>query len=340
MRSGPVENREQSREWEVHNSRGNGNSSLAGRFAGRGVITRHHTQEWVRSFGLGDESSLVRLFAADCGSFAASIFPRADDVFLDLASDYLAWLILFDDAVGECWDRPAVVKLMTALSSYSNQRDDSPFLKAVHDIERRAARLSLDEESWTRRFRGSVYDYMRGCLAESVYRTEKVIPPYASYTSFRKSTIGALPLFDMVELFALPPEAMITCGDWKHVRVRAAFLCALANDLHSYEREKGMDDAFNMITVIAHGSCLPIDKVIAEVARMYAVQRQDLALILDRWSGLSTTRARFSYAQGISDCVDGNLAWYRLSSRYRQQESPSSGPPAAIIENRDQLIRR
>jgi Terpene synthase family 2, C-terminal metal binding len=290
--------------------------------------SRASTVSWVRGLELADEPTVAELERADPALYGACVLPDEAPEIVDLCAQYFAWLILFDDAIGECQTPDDIARLRAAMEALAHPDAPEPgalasvarFTGAVRSLGSRAsaARTAL----WSRAFEHSVLDYVEGCLREAAVRLDRRVPSFPEYQSLRRRTIGALPVLDIVEL-TLPaplPRAGLDQARIRDVRARASYLFAWANDVLTYKAchtEKDEEDRLNLVTVLAAESGAGLDDAFVEAARVYAWELEQLESDLDPWLAGPDAAVTTRYARAVLAAVHGNVAWYERSRRYQ-----------------------
>jgi hypothetical protein len=287
------------------------------------------TVSWVRGLELTDAPTLAELERADPALYGACVLPDEPPEVVDLCAHYFAWLILFDDAIGECHTPDDLARLRAAMDVLAQADASAPgapasaarFARAVRDLGRRGA--AARDAGWSRAFEHSVLDYVEGCLREAPVRLAGRVPSFSEYQALRRRTIGALPILDIVELsLAAPlPRTGLDQARIRDVRERAAYLFAWANDLLTYKvcrTEKDEEDRLNLVTVLAAESGAGVEAAFAEAARVYAWELERLEADLDPWLSGPSAAVTTQYARAVLAAVYGNVAWYERSLRYRR----------------------
>jgi Terpene synthase family 2, C-terminal metal binding len=262
-----------------------------------GQVANAKTRAWVETNRLCTREQAAHLGSRLPGMFAAYVVPtEADPRFVELCGDYFSWLICFDDAIGEC-DLPAKVEvLMGHIAAVHERRaEHSAYVAAIEDLCRRGQELTRSP-TWAKRFRLHVLDYMQGCLLEATYRLHKLVPCREIYDELRLKTIGGQPVLDIVEASTGLMFSPVS-------RKKLTTLMGYANDVVSYkacETERDEEDRLNIVRVLGSSEI---------AAQTYNRERQ---LLLGKGHSL------------FRRVIDGNLEWYRTSSRYRHEPASSA----------------
>jgi Terpene synthase family 2, C-terminal metal binding len=295
-----------------------------------GARARANAVQWVRALGLADEPTVAELERADPALYGACVVPDDRPELVDLCAQYFAWLILFDDAIGECQTPADVARLRLAMEAVvSHDAAPDGRLESVGSFVRAVRSLSGREHfvarapAFRRAFEHSILDYMDGCVREADLRLQKRVPSFSEYQSFRKRTIGALPILDIVAL-TLPaplPKTGTAQARIRDVRERAAHLFAWANDILTYKvcrTEKDEEDRLNLVTVLAEERATSIEAAFDEAIGLYGWELERLVADLDPWVSGPDAAVTSRYARAVLTAVDGNVAWYEQSRRYER----------------------
>lgn len=277
---------------------------------------------WAVEHELVGGTRRARFAAIRCGSCAAHTYPRASRTLVELGADLIGWLFLFDDAYGERAD--GLPGLERDLQTFEPLLFDgvlpdapSPYHRALADL--RARIVGLSEERFAVRFAYSMRRYFDGCLLEFPYRTTGRSPSLSVYRSLRRWSIGVQPVLDSVEL-GLPRPLDTEMGKKEALwvlRNRAATLCAWANDLYSFDKERRDRDPLNLVSVLLRERGLGVELALADAVRLYNADLAafDAACLAFLDTG-TTSSLETSYVRGVRDWVFGNHQWTRQSRRY------------------------
>lgn len=274
------------------------------------------TQLWARRFALVDDAE--KLQRIRCGSFAAHTYPRASVELVELGANLIAWLFLFDDAYGEGRSLPEMI--LAFERSEAVLRDgrvaNDAFARALDDLRARAVKLGATP-AWLSQFAESLGKYFNGCVLEFPHRMQNRPPTLSTYRQLRCWSIGAYPVFDLIELSEGEPsaKARFRLGE---LRFLGALLCSWVNDIHSHRKEQHDSDPINLVTVLRKGRAIEIDEAYPAAVELY---HEDLEKFSRACEALiaapDVTDVDRAIARGLSDWVHGNCAWTRTSGRYR-----------------------
>jgi hypothetical protein len=280
-------------------------------------------QAWAIAFGLAPTAAAAARHAAiRCASFAAHTYPRAPFDVVGIGADLITWLFLFDDQIGEgsldADGEALTVRLMTyeeTVRTGSHPLDGTVFHRALVDLRVRC--LALANEDWIRRFADSLAQYFKGCVLELPFRRAQATPALGEYRGIRALSIGAYPVFDLIELaLGALDESDIGRTDLYRAKYEAALLCAWVNDIYSYPKERSDQEPLNLVAVIAAERQLsPTDALVAAI-ELYRTDLASFETHVEAVRATSPGSALDAYLGGLEDWVHGNTAWTRLCGRY------------------------
>lgn len=282
-----------------------------------------HVQRWALDTRLVDDESLASLAKIRCGSFAAHTYGDAPREVVELGACLIAWLYLFDDQVAEGHGLESVTALRARFVDYVFllhlrvlPRDLSPFHAALLDLMHRASDLGATHE-WRARFAASMSDYFDGCARELPYRMRGEPPSIADYVSIRSSSVGAYPVFDLIELGAGLTLSDAEARTLRPARQLAAQLCAWVNDIYSYPKERADGEPLNIVKVIEHErGCGPED-ALDEVVQWYNRDVERLERMVAGDPVATACERTRAYLDGLRRWVHGNRQWTNMCGRYR-----------------------
>lgn len=298
-------------------------------------VVESRTQEWAARFGIVEARLEVERFAKiRCGSFAAHTYSDAPIEIIEIGAALIGWLFLFDDQYGEGSDL-AVMRTMFAncrkiLTIGELPASPQPFHNALLDLRRRLQILASDE--WLLRFADDMNRYFNGCLFEFPYRQTGSPPPLSAYRRLRPWSIGALPVFDLVELVVGEPPQSDLLEDMREI---GATLCAWTNDVHSYTKEIRSRDPLNLVAVLLNERAGGLEDALDGALVVYHDDLQRLETLRERVEKTrGSTPEDVATARAICQWVHGNAAWTKLSGRYH---SSASTPESTRSEERIKL---
>jgi hypothetical protein len=281
---------------------------------------------------LVDGRSGKKLRAIGCGWFAGYTYAYAPVEQVTLGGCLIAWLYLYDDlhdegrTAGDLGATTAEFDEMVALCREGGAPPQSPGFRSAL-LELRARAVARVGEGWTRRFAGSLGEYFRGCVEELPYRHAGARISLADYRDLRALTIGAYPVFDLIEAATghAISDAWASEAEVGRARKLGSLLCAWVNDLHSFRKERGDDDPMNVVNILRHEQKLDLAGALMATAELF---NRDLAELDRARAQLAASPAlgpaERAYLAGLAAWVHGNYAWTPTSGRYYR-------PPSAEV---------
>jgi hypothetical protein len=303
----------------------------ARRLPGRPVTPHHAVSQidadnraWVRRFELvAGDIAAARHAAIRCASFAAHTYAHRSSVVALLGADLISWLFLFDDRYGEGARGESASELEQNFATYERTVRDgtlpteaTPFHRALLDLRARALAIAGPKgQAWVGRFADSFAVYFAGCVKELPFRRAAEPPDLDTYRIIRSESVGAYPVFDLIELEGalLEPHEVDAVSTSRH---RAALLCAWVNDIYSFPKERADADPLNLVTVLKRQYGLTADEAMGAAVQVFEI---DLAIFDASCAKLRETPLRSSveaYLRGLDQWVHGNTAWTATSGRY------------------------
>jgi hypothetical protein len=283
---------------------------------------RRHLREWVEAVGLvRSESAATRFESANFAGFAAQTYPDADETALCLVADWFGWLFLLDDQlddglVGRDLNATqALVYQLAAVLLDGETSAQSPIAAALADLwQRTRMRASAD---WRDRFTRHMTAGCAAALWETTNRIAGVIPSVADYVANRRHTGAIYVCMDLVDVVTgteVPAEVYLEPA-FQQVLTAACDVVCWTNDLYSLDKEHGLGEVHNLVTVVEHHSGCSRDQAVLEVVG--AVDSE-----LDRFLvGAAVLARRANPAievalAGMRSWTRGNFDWSSATRRY------------------------
>ncbi len=280
---------------------------------------------WAADFGLvSDDRSRRRLARIGCGACAAYTWPYATLELLTFGARFIAWMFMFDDAVGEGAGARDLREHMETLASYDRvlfgaacPPDATPLHTALADLMSSAAALADTLQlDWVPRFRAGVRRFFDGCTLEFSHRRARRSPGLAEYRRIRALSIGAHSVFAISELATghLLSEEAFQHPLAIRATEQASLMLAWGNDIYSFPKECSDREPLNLVSVIAREDRLDGLSALRAAVDTY---NKDLS----RFESTAATASRLSpalaaYTHGLACWIHGNTAWSAVSRRY------------------------
>lgn len=286
-------------------------------------------RSWALGHQLINAGSSGRFDAVQVGLLAALTYPGADLDRQELLAQFFAWIFLQDDT----FDEPDAAPCRQRLSAHLHDcervlctgllpRRACHRLEALKDIRDRIAR-SAAPAGFARFCRSMRGFWQKGVLAECALRDQRT-PSAQAYLRTRLYSVGLLPPLDLADWAHRldTPEAVVRSPELLRLRVLAAMVAALANDVFSFKKEQRHGDPNNLVLIRmrqhGHAEGLAVDGVVRDHNRLVArFERQSAAL-------LTVTPAHPLLDFQIEACrrwLVGAVDWQRCAPRYAESIS-------------------
>ncbi|AKF86143.1 hypothetical protein MFUL124B02_21925 [Myxococcus fulvus 124B02] len=268
-----------------------------------------------------DESRFDRLSARMC--------PNSRGAGLDLVSDWMGWLFVFDDQfdgpMGLDLDatRALLDEVLSVIQSTAPQRYPSSRLGAAL-VELWGRTTSGASASWKARFTQDLAGYFEAYYQEARERTQGWPVDIESYLRTRRLSIGVLPSLDICERsegLDVPPAVHGT-EDMTTLRSLCTDVVVMVNDLYSASKEAASGQMHNMVLLqMHHEGCeqaAAMDRVAGEIAKRVetfaAVERRIRQGVqsIETWSVIDRDIA------AIKNLMQGTTDWTLETARYSQ----------------------
>jgi hypothetical protein len=287
------------------------------------------TLAWADRFGLRpDPAQRERLAQALAGDLAGRIMPRSYAAAgLQVATDYLMWLFVFDDAYcdeGAYSDQPgAMMELALQLARVVEipgpepaEGQRPPVIAALADIRRRLEDVASPVQ--IARWSAAVRAYLMCQVWEALNRANGVIPSLDQYAASRVdsgSLRATILLQDVGNGFEVPHRQI----SHPHLQALIEMTCTIVgwdNDIFSYRKEaRRSGDWHNLVAVLAHERDCGLGEALAEaVALRDRVMTAYLALrdqVLD-----SADQQLTRFIADLDAWNRGNIDWSARCGRY------------------------
>ncbi|MFC5664340.1 pentalenene synthase [Kitasatospora misakiensis] len=300
---------------------------------------RARNLEWMRGFGLLDEGHQAAegYLGWQLAEVSAYFYPEATAEGLCLAADLMGWYFTpfddrFDGPLGR--DPAAVGRTVAAYTRLLHRPVVDPGAPAAErafvDVWRRWPHGM--SPAWQARTVGNWTDYLAVHHTEALVRcgllpvggeTEHLWRRRRSTSSFVVNDLG-----ERTAGFEVPP--LLWYGQTlSRMREVAAEVVAIANDTASLEKEERDGDSHNLILLLEsrgrsrqEALAGAVERVAARVEEFEELER-DLARAAPHLSPADRESAA-RYVTLLQDCMTGNCAWQRTSTRYAAPTGPAA----------------
>ncbi|MFF3693219.1 cytochrome P450 [Streptomyces sp. NPDC002221] len=230
--------------------------------------------QWPRSFGLlATDAAAERHARAHYAELAARFHPTATGPDLALGVDQMSWFFCFDDAFdGPAGRHPeqarALVDAVAAVLDQPPAAGAPPLARAFRDLWLRS-REGMSP-SWRERAAAHWRAYLYGHVEEAAHRRSGIPLTVDEYLRLRRDTIGVQPTLDMAERighYELTAE-LFTSDTVVALRILAAEIDSLHNDLYSRSKEEAGADPHNLLLILRRTDTVEDDDACARVLAM------------------------------------------------------------------------
>ncbi|MBZ4410677.1 hypothetical protein K8640_20905 [Myxococcus sp. XM-1-1-1] len=296
--------------------------------------TRAHTLHWLAFQGLIVQPEALRTYdASRFDRLSARMCPNSRGAGLDLVSDWMGWLFVFDDQfdgpIGLDLEatRAVLDELLAVIQGSTPQRYPSSRLGAAL-LELWGRSTAGASASWKARFTQDLAGYFESYYQEARERTQGWPVDLETYLRTRRLSIGVLPSLDICERsegLDVPPAVHGT-EDMTTLRSLCTDVVVMVNDIYSAPKEAASGQMHNMVLLLMHhegcGQAAAMDQVEGEIAKRvetFAAVEQRIrggVQCIETWSVIDRDIA------AIKNLMQGTTDWTRETARYAQ---PSQG---------------
>jgi pentalenene synthase len=291
---------------------------------------------WPRRFELLETVWAAERHArADYAGLAARFYPTAVGADLDLGVDLMSWYFLFDDPFdGPLGEDLHQVRRLTRAMVHALDHDPGPsaepIVRAFADLwERSCAGMS---RTWRYRAAGHWRAYFSGYVTEAEHRIHAVRLSADGHLRLRRDTIGVQPTIDLAERlghYEVASRAFFS-EHLTAMRLIAAEVDTLHNDICSVEKEEAIGDLNNMVLIVEReqGCDRPTSVAVVSwmlrerVERFLALESDIPALCSELRLSPSQSHDVDRYvADALRTVMRGDLDWAEQSGRYDAEQS-------------------
>ncbi|RWS22214.1 hypothetical protein B4U80_11674 [Leptotrombidium deliense] len=220
----------------------------------------------------------------------------------------------FDSLVNHGQENNDVIMLMDKCF----EADPTPLVSSFADLWKQFK--SISSETWQQRFAENYIWYLKGLKWEHIIVETKRIPSVTEYMEYRHFTIGIDPFLNLIEIarnIFIPGSVMSNVKLQRYIYLTVNIV-ALVNDIYSYEKEKYIDQIYNIVNVMKHEHNISdqeaIDKasdlVHDEIKKLLIVER-----LMPNFEGEMNECVQ-KFIHGCKTFMSGNHDWGFESGRY------------------------
>lgn len=287
-----------------------------------------HSLQWAVTFQLVQPQSkqLARLTAARLAWIAGRINPDFRFDQLTLFTDWLTWLICYDDLCdGEALGRDPVAwgaliqRLMAAVEGSHKPAPTDALAYALADLGRRLR--GRTSTRWLDRFAHDLKQTFQANRWEAALRADGTPPDLATYTKMRLLTSAIAPCLDLMAICAgVDPQAeWLSHAYLQQLEKMTSNHICWVNDLFGLAREIKENNPNNLVLVLQRERRLSLQAAVDQVAALCNAEMKAFLALADHFSteeeGLTTGCQR--YIQRLQNWMRGNLDWYAQTERYQ-----------------------
>ncbi|MFX1396513.1 MAG: terpene synthase family protein [Promethearchaeota archaeon] len=297
-----------------------------------------NSAKWVFKNGLVCGKIFERYKKINTGLFSKLTYPYNDPNSLEiiqLGSDLISWLFLFDDEHGEgrvhVGEDRFIEKseLIEKLNSYRKLLETeklptnrSPFHISILDFIKRVEKLNPDKK-WKSRFSKAMGLYFDGCIEEYDYRRGFNHLNIETYFNIRSKSIGAYPVFELITLYQgsnpYEIENEYNSDLLEKYLYHGALLCSWVNDLFSLDKEISEKEANNLVMVLKNEYALKdYDLAREKACEFNKADLNQLKTIKNIYFLTNSLHPQLNnFLNRVRLWTIGNLYWTIITRRYK-----------------------
>lgn len=287
-----------------------------------------HSLTWAVTFQLVQPQSkpLARLSAARLAWVAARLNPDFSFDHLALFTDWLTWLICYDDRcdADDHGRDPAAwgtlsQQLMAVVQGVQQPVPTDGLVGALADLCRRLRQQT--DTLWLDRFAHDLKRMMQANRWEVMIRASGTRPDLATYTKMRRLTSAMPACLDLMAICAgVDPQApWLSHAYLKQLELLVSNHICWVNDLFGLARELKENNPHNLVLVLQHECQLTLQAAVDRAAAMCNAEMQAFLTLAVFFSteadGMAADCQR--YIQRLQTWLRGNLDWYNQTERYQ-----------------------
>ncbi|WP_422754157.1 terpene synthase family protein [Micromonospora sp. WMMD708] len=289
-----------------------------------------HVRRVAAEIELTGPSSAKVLHGIALGEAAALTYPDTDQERLQVATLWIAFLVLFDDAWSDLvqidgdWRQRVLAEhavILEVLGGRPAGPADGALVRLLGRILDEIGHLDPDFD--TSRLRGEIRNYLAATLWEVDLRSRGRIPDLSSYLFMRRvfSTMTVQVELDyFVDRLHLP-ESVRQHPCLRLVDASVADYGCIANDLYSLDAERRAGVTSNIVIILEHEYGWTEERATAHARRMAEhalLTFQEVSEDPDRF-GLPNSEAVRRYLHHYESFMSAAVRWPARSARYRSQ---------------------
>ena len=295
--------------------------------------SRSRNHVWVREQGLVmSDRAMERYVSWDIPAAMARTYPYAVGEELDLVTDTMSLLFLFDDQMygsaqaERSLIEPVIMDMIAILYRPlgSSACSGSPVARTWAELW--PTMCQGMSAGWRARAARNWHEHLWAVLSEERNHRDQVFLSITDYEALRSDSVGLESCWDMIERCGgyEVPAVIMDSPPMRSLRRSAVHVTAYINDVQSVEREEANQDPNNLVRVLEHTQQLSRGPAVSVACSIVQERLEQLPLLehevagLVRARGLGTDQARSvtDFISGLHDWIVGNYEWGRSSGRY------------------------
>ncbi|MFJ9419069.1 hypothetical protein ACIRPT_33670 [Streptomyces sp. NPDC101227] len=304
---------------------------------------------WARRFGLMTSEAAVRRFeGVHAGDLAARTYSTAGPAELQLVTDWLGWMFLFDDQGDEGERGRDPRKWATLMAPFH------AVLADTHVMAQRTPSLALaladllnrSEEgmpqSWCARLRRHVRTYIDSYEDEAANRAQQTPPTLAQYIPHRRASGAMYIVYDLAEsvVNAEVPLELYQSREYQDLLVAAIDAVCWQNDIASTRKEEARGDVHNLVIVLRAAIKCSLQEAVERAVDMTNVR---MAGYVESRRLMDHLLAAGGFSPGCQeevrcclgsyeDWMRGHIEWWSYTARYTDIVHTEPGTAPEYIE--------
>ncbi|MDF2270806.1 hypothetical protein P2Q00_36060 [Streptomyces coacervatus] len=301
--------------------------------------------QWAQRMGLLPSQEVAdRLSRSRLGEGACYVYSFAALPDLIVCAGWITWLLVVDDQNGEGlhsgpaeWAaaRAPLERIVDSKGTIGPGDAEVPARRALADLCRRT--FPYMSNAWHARFAASVRDMFDGYHQESIQRLAGIPATPEEYVAFRRRS-GSVPYCIAVSEFAARsevPDRVYRAPEFQDLLLAANDIICWSNDVFSAAKERARGDVSNYLAALVHHDGLTweqahttvIDRITGRANDFLAKERELDLLLTDLDIPPEECDAVWANTAGMRDWMSGEVAWMKISDRYRTFEEVSETNP-------------
>ncbi|CAL1702577.1 unnamed protein product [Somion occarium] len=277
---------------------------------------------WLESFNALSPKAQNSFNRCDFNLFAALAYPTFDEDRLRTACDLMNLLFLYDeysDREGVDGMKRLSAEIMYALRNPHEPRKDGKYI--VGEIFRQfwERAIQTGNPNAHRRF-VQAFDHHTAAMVEEAHdRSKQRIRNIEGYLKIRRGTIGARPVFRLIEFDMNIPSEVLDHPILLELVAAATDMLSIGNDIYSYNVEQARgDDTQNLVTIVMHEKNIDLPSSLAWIKEFHDSL---VSTFLTKSKGIPSFGVAIDaevaqYVEALGNWVRANDCWCFESQRY------------------------